>query len=1644
MRKADKKQGQYRWKVMVAVLACVVGISTVAALVLPAIALDKKCTLEEHQHTQECYVWVGEAPKPEDGPLMQGTEAAAETVAEEAPEDETTQRAEQPEDLPTGEWKLICQIPEHTHTDECRRPANEAEETDADAAVSVEETPAEEPRTTENAGKAEAPADDSDTEEKTPIDVEKYVVEAKLRYKEKKGGGQWQDLQPDVPVPGDAKLRLEIDYAHIRISRLIARGCQLRFTVPEIMRDPVAQGDIKSDNETVGNITVVGDVLTMTFHENWLRRLQNSSDGYLVGDFYVESDINLSKIPPDGSGLDLTFGPVTIQPTFDTNAIAKYGKLEVLKTMSKHLIVEGGVHCLEYTLTVRAGVDGSPDVTVVDHFIMNGDHVEYVNLSTTPAVLTESGIPKETILEGQTHGMVYKGALPTEQTPIPPADDPSVSEPGSLVWVIGNMDANEERTLTYRVKMLDHKVEVVHDRVLRNEAGVYSKHFKKNTSAVDFRPKVDLGMKKSNAAPQRNPQDGSYRIPYTVWFEAPNSNNHVLDMVQVTDSLARTDERARAYIHYDESSFKLYPAKRPGGTALEVNKEGQEFPKLVYAPDKKSFTLSVGDMNPGTAYSFQYDLIVDAKAFGAMNTESLSVNNRVEATSSNASLPDKNFLQAYNQDVNIGYQHWVKKAVEQPLDAAITVDLPQEHVYDATGGSIVADPNKPQSFTVPAGSYPYSITINDLGDWVVTQATVKDVLNSQYAQYAGYLQVTAYDTKQAGSDPLGTPVESRWLKIDGLRSFQLQLAQIGFPGNSHAYRFKYYVMPVNVGDISKVIVSNTAGFNGPVGRDGETFQVGEFGSRVEVTMQGGHAFEARKYPWFYEKPKATAGLWSKGAIYWGIKIDGTELHAGTIIRDFVKKEWPHHERGDMFFHDDSFVGIYQGKLPDGEQFTDYGDLQSLIDKNYFTEIPADEYCEVTYEDNRGFHRENTYSDVFVTMKKSVPIGEENSVFLILRSEPADLPTGVRTHKNYTNYLDTGENKDALIPGNMATKVLYGGQNILKEFSEFVEFDGEKITELQAGKGGHIPAEGLPAPGHYIAWTVKVNYGGDMAGRYRVVDEIPQGTEAAFARMKWLGGKTRNQNVQMYRIADYQTVLGPEWTEHVITAEMDENLGPSTSYYYTNGRQVLWEVDHLVAGHVRDDYAVDFQIVCRVTDPDVLQGGMEKEFMNQVFLQTTDGEPLDTSSSGVRVSVSNIDKSAQTAGNTIHFSIDVNPSGEDLIRGEDTVTLVDEMSETLGMDVESIAVVNTKTKQPVEFRASLDGQTLSVILPDGQPLTITYTAHVHAVPDTIVTLSNKAYWMGYSSQSGDSVQIKDFHYKIGGTAGGVKSPSVQILKYDKNDITSHLAGAEFRMEEGTMKNGVFTANGNVWTGVTGSDGLLTFGTDQRENQQMHYNVVYRVTEIGAPDGYLLDPEPHYFIIAGKVNDKYPPYPEGVHVHYASTTHTFKAPNSKGEAYIQKQFRGADGTEINAIPGRYRFGLFDNAQGTGQPLQTVVLNFMEGSTGADVKGTFVDLRLDTTYYVFELDETGNPILPDALGYVNGTPFRVEYRSDSGKENHAVTHGSTVTVTNQTTVESLPETGGRGTALFTVGGLTLMGGALGSAYVCGRRRKHAATEK
>lgn len=1597
-----------------------------------------KIQVLEHQHTDACFETVEE---PAD------TEALTCTLPEDEKHTHTA--------LCYGTWELTCDMEEHTHTEEC----STAEETEATEETEETTEPEEEMSGMEidpslpvmgtayaSGAKTRAYSVmtlDADTTGATdPVSVENYITGATLYYRTDENAA-WTNVSGATDIPGDADFKLEISYGNVPIDTLLAAGGKMTYTLPALFRNATANGKITSGSAEVGTITVANNTVTLAFDTTWLAKQKTETNTVISGDFFVEAEVNLSQVGEDRTA-QIFIGKTTINIDFAGDIVAKYGNVDLSKTVSA-ISEETDGDYLTYTLTATAGADGCPEVKVVDTFADTQHIEEYVGVTGGSSATNDTDGPTET---GGT-GSVYIGAAPTEDQPIPDPAGENPTKPGTLVWDIGDMAANETRTLTYRVKLKDAYTGVTAKGNLQNTANVYSKTYQRDSDTVTFTPRAGATMSKvaSTFTPGEN---GGGTITYTIWVKANADNSHVLDNVKIMDALDGSVQNMngtlaaiRKNLSYDETSFHLYQGGSNGqngssglteitaGTTLNITDTDNDGKK------NDSFTYYVGSLAPGESKTLTYTVNVEPGVFVAAGNKDFKINNRACIYTDDRGTDGGVLLRGYNTSKTINRKVWSRKLAGGKQETESTVSM-SGSVYDATDSSVNQITSPDSSFTVPAGSYKYQVAANEAGDWDLSSASMADSLGSQYMEFVGYVRVEAYTISSnapgSGMDDAAaianlssrTPDQTVWVKVDGQTSFSFTPEQIGLDG-TQAYLLTYYAQPTNIDGITQVVVSNRFELTGEVGIGNFRYVLTGIGAEASVVVAGGNSFAAEKQSWYYEEPQVTTGDFANGALYWVIKVDGTVLPSGTAIKDVTNAVGG----SAHYIRDTSFVGVYTGNLGTNS-LADYADLDSLIASNLLKALESSSYTVA----------KGTYS-LTLTLNTEISLTQGDSLYLIVKTDPSKRPANKRDAFTYNNKLQSSSDGTNWLDHNTASKTLYGSENIFKELGRVFTYpgSGNSTTDIKPGTRQAISTDALNGAGTYVAWQIHVNYEGSLSGRYRVVEQIPVGMEVTYVRIWWLGDKYKavlqdSKPTFVQLTAEEIAALGGSWTEHAKTLPSN-NAGKQTNYYYTNGQQVIWDIVNLVAGGgYRDDYAVEIQIVCKVTDPDVLLGGVSKEFNNVVSLQNSEGTTIGNDSNGVTIGKQTLSKQGtynpETNGGRYPFKITLNELGEDLVSGSDAITLVDDLSDTLILDTASIQVVNTKTGEVVSnWTASVEGQTLKIVLPDNLPLTVTYETTVNAAPGQTISISNNAHWKGYTTPSGGSVEVKEFHYSSGGTAGADTSPSVTVKKLDQYNTSQTLSGATFTLVEGTYADGTFTptTDGLSLTGTTGEDGTLTFG--KTSEQTMSYNTVYCLTETVAPEGYVLDAVPHYFAVAKQQEDgKCPTFPNGVTVWYQSADYTYQAYNHKGEATVAKAFLDAGGNHLAKIDGAYRFGIYAEANPTGNPLQTVTITYAN-STVTPESGTakFTNLTLGKMYYIYELDDNGVPIRGDnTLATVNGANFLVTYSNGPAVTiPESGTAAAAVTVTNQVCYPELPHTGGAGTTLYTKGGVLLTASAM-----------------
>lgn len=1661
------KKKRKAWYKLILAMSSVVVFLTVYLLILPAITLetDTLCGMEEHTHTAECFA---KADAGSENPVLVCTkEEHTHTEACYPPkETETIKATEQSQ-------------PEQTVTES---PVAEPSETETAKAEPTPETPSTEhpvPEAppspdpsdeTESVTKTEAP--ESVTADSEPLPLVPYIDSTtnppRLYYKD--SSNNWVLISSSTSeVPANAAAKLEINYTDVPISDLLAAGCTITYTLPELLTTPPQEGQLIADGAVAGRLIADGNsVVRLQFDQAWLEKRLNESPT-ISGDFNIELAFDWSKIKEDENN-QITIGNVTIQIPFESDLTAKYGALNLEK--SEPILTEeydenrNKKVYLTYTLRVSIpeGSSAIPDVRVADHFPTTSDAPagnsfirEYVGISETKTTLTAadapgtigpSGEPRETIQSASGEagaGKVYLGVIPDAEHTLPQQAAGSPSKPGALVWEIGDMQPGETRTLTYRVLVNPEYATNKPQGNISNQAEAFSKtYFKKEDTAL-YIPKVNVNSRKTDSA--FDPATG--KLSFTITLNAPADNSFTLDSLKIYDKIYdRSQNDLRDYVEFDLDSIRIV-----SNINGEIPLADIPVPSGQNNPDMRDqgnqyMDLFVGSLAPGETKTIQYDLKVKPELLAKQNTASY-VNNEARIYAMKGNTNQDGFYYGMPTTTTLlGHKVWDRKITGGRQEQTRDVTIPADHpVYRYGDGDTPVLSDSPGTFQIPEGSYQYQVLVNEAGDWDLSAANFSDQLG-RYLAYTGYVKVEAFQIGEDATPPNTldvnaiasfsgkTPAKTVWLDIEDRQNFNFHPEALGLD-STYAYLLTYYAKPINMESISEVQVTNSFTLSGTGVGPYATITIPGITVSVGVNVTGGYHFNAHKYTWYYAPAGEEAGTgsnWVNGALFWAVELDTSSLNENISIRDEIPASGQHQMQLD------SVEGVFIGSIPDGKNINDYANLEAfrpLMTQELLGNTLNLKYSDDTVPENADYKWEAEATWLKLDFLKDLTIPDGQKVYIILKTKPLQLPTGKRGFVTYRNGLRTSTDDGATwTTQNEASKSLAGKGGVIKEtYGAFNRAQDGTWTELHrpAGADGNhaIKQNYITEPGTYVDWIIHVNYGGTISGVAEMLDQLPEGLELAYVDRcwcpPWYGNNGFSQPTAV-QIPELQDADG--WTEL--------HFSSSYSYYNKNTGEVRWNVAGLKGDPSGvENHGVEFQVVCRVTD--TLKPG-ETTYQNHITATAPNGAQYEDSAD-ISFTKSTLSKSAGVYNPSVHgpkypFEIQVNPLGEDLVPGSDTLTLVDSMSDKLILDSESLTVKNTKTGQLVEgWTSSLLDNTLRIVLPDGIPLTITYETLLQAAPGEPLDFSNDAYYEGQAAPDSGKVNVDDFSYTIGGTVESLY-PTFRLIKADRNNTAVHLSGAEFKIQkvgtatdpDGTIILGT-TEETAVYQGSTDADGILNVAN------LLEFNQIYCLTETKAPDGYLLDSTPVYFAVAKGNRENvvmvYPDFPENVNVWYGGSTYTYTFYNSSGEAAVTKQFLKSDGTVADrSVNGTYRFGLYAEVQtGTAaDPLQILTITYQNNVPVYQLNGNgvsrpvFTGLTPGETYYIYELDTDGNPVFDGTTALIDRFSFVVTY--PGGENPNRVTIGTassssaempTVEVNNQSTAILLPSAGGSGTTLY-----------------------------
>lgn len=1609
LRRLLKDKARLRkWKRVMIALSCIVVVCTVYALSLPAQTLT--CDKEEHTHTAECY-------------------------------DENNE--------------LICEKEEHTHNEDCNKQeeVNEQEEVVKDEPETqnkdeqVSQVSEEETTTTTTETTTETTKQPFDLSLDANKDKLKSIV---IYYKDE--FGKWKNLDSGNGNPNSTELYLKVDFDKIDTKNLLEQyNGILVYSLPDFMRDfeKAGNGNLLAGEKIIGKIEIENNKVKINLDPTYLKDLINNKSNELNGSFYVKGQIDLTKINQNKGEAKLVVGNKTVILDFGPDCIEEFGNVTIDKQIPN---VDKKDNSLTYTVTVTAGKDGCKGLYVVDKFTSNSNLVSYLgNISSTETELNSTDNkqdPFETIEKSssQSHGKIYKAKIPDSNTKIPTSGEPNITNP-CIVWNIGNMEPNEIRTLTYYVKLKDK--ESLNGNTINNSASLYSKGFTdtydKGVDTAEFTPKIDydgLFTKTVDGNITRN-LDGSYTIPFKSSISIKkDTSNYTIKNLQFYDYLkhdSNTDinNDLLQYIHFDQNSFKLYYKNNPVDASQYNIKWSTDNTKFKEWNDKdnfRSFILSGNentqiDLSPGESCYITYSVTVKPEAFAKLHTDSIRAFNRFIAHADNVNKRNDfaGGFEAWNSISNIKTYEWNAKQVEKIATTTPKTETMSGDRFIYENNAIQKDSTSNTSFTIPEGSYKYTVETNKtLNDFNVNEVKMTDTLTSKHMKYVGYMKVDALEAEvnsqklqwdEASQNyklqPTYNVVETKWVKIDGQKTFSLKPSALGWTDKNYAYRFTYYAKPYNLDAFTETKVKNKFTLEGVVKKgDGTfTFNKEDVSKETTLTIKGNLNLTANKQSWYYKEPDSNT--WTNGELYWVVDIGGSQINKDMVFRDLIKT-------GDgitnSILREGSLVGIYKGTLLEGKNISDYKDIEDLKNNSGLTPI-----------NDKFISQLNGTNELLLTAKDDIQLGNDK-VYMIIKSEPSELPSptnnrDTKTYKNSIYIKEDGEYVSEIV----AEKTLYTSPKILKELGQVFKYDGTTVTTLQIGADKKDNGDADPSKidtklldnskGVFISWAFKVNYDGQLSGDYDVIDDIPDGMEFSYMRVKWHGDDASQVTSKTIENFDSST-----WEQEYNDSKNDNKNSEHTIYYVSKDKKrTMIRLGDFKPMSTRDNNSVDVQVVCRITDPQVLLGAQSNDFTNKVTLQKN-GKDIATSSSKVPVQLGDTDKNidkeiAKKNGQKLDFEINTNQLGQTLPTNDDGgLTLVDKLGDNLRLDMTSVKVYKNNNVELTDCIKSYQNNILEISrIPNDVPIKIRYTVTVNMKPGDAVNIANTAYWKGYSENGGDTVQ-ESYSYSVSGIIQTSSVVNFKLTKLDQNNLDTVLRGATFKIEKCTFDESGNMTTSDISTETTNENGIII--------EQLQYDTLYRITETQAPYGYVLDDKPIY-ILDVKDKDNYvntvkQKIKDGeLNILYKQENFDLDVMNHKGEITVVKKFiNDAAGKSTKPVSGIYTFGLYDDKN----KLDEKAIIYGAGDT-PDKSVKFENLELNKTYYVYELDDQDKPIKDTSKEVtINTMNYQVVYEKN-GITLSSEKNSEKIVVTNKSRTKILPSTGSMGTLIYRLLGATLV---------------------
>lgn len=380
---------------------------------------------------------------------------------------------------------------------------------------------------------------------------------------------------------------------------------------------------------------------------------------------------------------------------------------------------------------------------------------------------------------------------------------------------------------------------------------------------------------------------------------------------------------------------------------------------------------------------------------------------------------------------------------------------------------------------------------------------------------------------------------------------------------------------------------------------------------------------------------------------------------------------------------------------------------------------------------------------------------------------------------------------------------------------------------------------------------------------------------------------------------------------------------------------------------------------------------------------------------------------------VTYTVEINKEGKTLLSTagkklvlHDVLTVPSKISAEI--DLQSIKLYNdagsdvtTRMKcKPDEVVDDGTNKTykITVEVPDGAHYTLTYT-YKFIVPDNVAD-GTKFDIKNTVGMFGNSETPSELWYKHSGAAGSVtqdNTNTLRLLKVETDKFYNTLPGATFKLSKW---------DGRVWSEVkadctTDAKGQILFRYAKSVDAgvvQVERGVLYKLEETTAPNGYIGDSTPHYFLMLDANQTKEDAYAAVSNAEVAEANIRFVAANKTEPMYVEntakqitirKVWQDANGKQENGSHEpitvkitRYKDGIED----TAWPPKSITLSSSNSWTYSYPGTSKNDDPLEDGY-TYAVEEETVP-----AGY------NVSYTDQNGNERHTgFTSGDSVTITN-----------------------------------------------